>query len=85
MPIQKNLNVAPYYDDFDPNKNFYKVLYKAGYPIQARELTTQQSITADQIEQIASRILTEGDNVVPGETSFRSPVPYVVCPPLPKA
>lgn len=77
MPIQKNLNVAPYYDDFDPNKNFYKVLYKAGYPIQARELTQQQSISADQLEQIASRILTEGDNVVPGEFTFSTPVSYV--------
>ncbi|QIN96881.1 structural protein [Synechococcus phage S-N03] len=77
MPIQKNLNVAPYYDDFDPKKNFYKVLYKAGYPIQARELTTQQSITSDQIEQIASRILTEGDNVVPGEITYRTPYAYI--------
>jgi hypothetical protein len=77
MAIQKNLNVSPYYDDFDPNKNFYRVLYKAGYPIQARELTTQQSIHADQLEKIASRILTEGDNVVPGEFILRNPVAYV--------
>jgi len=77
MASEKNLNVSPYYDDFDPNKNYYRVLYKAGYPIQARELTTQQSILQDQVEKLASRLLAEGDNVVPGEFSLISPSPYV--------
>ena len=32
-----NLNVAPYYDDFDENDRFHKVLFRPGYAIQARE------------------------------------------------
>ena len=52
MPIQKNLNVTPYFDDFDSNKNFHKVLYKPGYPVQARELTQSQTIMQDQIEML---------------------------------
>ena len=36
----KDLNISPYYDDFDASKNFYKVLFKPGFPVQARELTT---------------------------------------------
>ena len=39
-----NLNVAPYYDDFDENDRFHKVLFRPGYAIQSRELTTLQSI-----------------------------------------
>jgi hypothetical protein len=39
MPQETNLNVSPYFDDFDPTKNYYKVLFKPGYPVQARELT----------------------------------------------
>ena len=35
-----NLNVSPYYDDFDSDNNYHRVLFKPGYPIQARELTT---------------------------------------------
>ncbi|WNL51043.1 hypothetical protein SCREM2_gp124 [Synechococcus phage S-CREM2] len=77
MSIQKNLNVSPYHDDFDQNKNFYRVLYKAGFPVQARELTQQQSIIQDQIEKLASRIFREGDNVVPGEFSLVNPAAYV--------
>jgi len=77
MSLQLNTNVSPYYDDFDPKKNFYRVMYKAGFPIQARELTTTQSILQDQIEQFASRIMKEGDNVVPGEFGIAVPIPYV--------
>ena len=39
MPQKTNLNINPYYDDFDKANNFYRVLFKPGYPIQARELT----------------------------------------------
>ena len=44
MPQQTNLNVSPYFDDFSEDKNFHKVLFKPGFPVQARELTTLQSI-----------------------------------------
>ena len=76
-PLQLNTNVPPYHDDFDPLKNYYKVLYKPGYPVQARELTSTQSILQDQIEQLASRILATGDQVVGGEFGFDNKVPYV--------
>ena len=38
MAQKTNLNINPYYDDFDPEKNYQKVLYKPGFPVQAREL-----------------------------------------------
>ena len=28
MPQKTNLNISPYYDDFNKDKNFYKVLFK---------------------------------------------------------
>ncbi|MGA1048834.1 MAG: DUF4815 domain-containing protein, partial [Minisyncoccia bacterium] len=67
MSQQKtNLNVSPYYDDFDPDKNFYRVLFKPGHPVQARELTTLQSILQDQISSFGSHIFKEGSVVIPG-------------------
>ena len=36
MPQETNLNVAPYFDDFDPQSNFYKILFKPGFPVQGR-------------------------------------------------
>ena len=49
MPQKTNLNTNPYYDDFSQSKNFHKVLFKPGFPVQARELTTIQSILQNQI------------------------------------
>ena len=54
MPQETNLNVSPYFDDFDKNKNFSRVLFKPGSPVQARELTTLQSILQNQIEQFGT-------------------------------
>jgi hypothetical protein len=70
MPQETNLNVSPYFDDFDQNKNYYKVLFKPGYPIQARELTTLQSILQNQIEKFGDHIFKEGAKVIPGQTSY---------------
>ena len=45
-----DLNVSPYYDDFDEADNFHKVLFRPGFAIQARELTQLQSILQNQVE-----------------------------------
>tara|TARA_R110002050_G_scaffold31075_1_gene79472 strand:- start:5448 stop:13094 length:7647 start_codon:yes stop_codon:yes gene_type:complete len=70
MPLQKNLNVAPYYADYNPLSDYYKVLFKAGFPVQARELTNMQLMLQNQIETIASRTMKEGDQIVPGEFGY---------------
>ena len=66
MPQKTNLNVSPYYDDFNKDENFYKILFKPGYPVQARELTGLQSILQNQIESFGSHIFKEGSMVIPG-------------------
>ena len=66
MPQNTNLNVSPYFDDFDSSKNFNRVLFKPGSPIQARELTTLQSILQSQIEKFGKHIFKEGSMVIPG-------------------
>ena len=70
MPQKTNLNVSPYYDDFDKADNFYKVLFKPGYPVQARELTGLQSILQNQLEQFGTHFFKEGSKVIPGNLSY---------------
>ncbi len=70
MPQESNFNVSPYFDDFDKDKNFYKVLFKPGYPVQARELTTLQSILQNQVEQFGSHFFKEGSKVIPGNWTY---------------
>jgi hypothetical protein len=74
MPQETNLNVSPYFDDFDPQKDYYKVLFKPGYPIQARELNNLQSIAQYQIEQFGKHIFKEGSVVIPGQLRYENPI-----------
>ena len=70
MAQKTNLNISPYYDDFDKNDQFYKVLFKPGFPVQARELSTLQSILQNQIESFGSHIFKDGSMVIPGNINF---------------
>ena len=65
-----DLNVAPYYDDFDPNDKFHRVLFRPGFAVQARELTTLQSILQNQVEKHGRHFFKEGSMVIPGQISF---------------
>jgi len=70
MPQNTNLNISPYFDDFDKDKNFYRVLFRPGFPIQARELTTLQSILQNQIEAMGQHLFKEGAMVIPGQVGY---------------
>ena len=74
MPQETNFNVSPYFDDFDKDKDYYRVLFKPGFPVQARELTTAQSILQNQIEQFGSNFFKEGQIVIPGVISYDNPI-----------
>ena len=70
MAQQTNLNVSPYFDDFDSDTNYHKVLFKPGYPVQARELTGLQSILQNQIDKFGQHFFKEGAKVIPGNTAY---------------
>ena len=70
MAQKTDLNVAPYYDDFDSSDNFVRTLFRPGFAIQARELTQLQSALQNQISQHGSHIFKEGAQVIPGAVSF---------------
>ena len=72
MAQKTNLGTSPYFDDFDPSKNFYKVLFNPAKPVQSRELNTIQSILQNQIESFGSHIFKEGSLVIPGGLSYDS-------------
>ena len=70
MTQNTNLNISPYFDDFDESKNYNKVLFKPGFPVQARELTTLQTILQNQIEKFGQYFFKEGSIVIPGGTLY---------------
>lgn len=62
-----NFNSSPYYDDFDENKNYHKILFKPEKAVQARELTQLQTILQDQIAKFGKFVLAEGSKVSGGK------------------
>ena len=64
-----NFNVDPYYDDFDPSKNFHRILFKPGYAVQARELTQSQTILQNQISNFASAIYSQNTPISGGRVT----------------
>lgn len=60
MGIKTDLNIAPYFDDYDITKKYYRVLFKPGFAVQARELTQLQTTLQNQIEQFGENIYKEG-------------------------
>ena len=77
MPEKTDLNISPYYDDYSEDKNFHKVLYRAGRPIQARELTQSQSILQNQIERFGDHMFEEGSIVQGAQTDVDMEMYYV--------
>jgi hypothetical protein len=71
-----NFNLNPYYDDFDETKNFYRILFKPGFAVQARELTQLQTQLQDQISKFGDHIFREGSVVLGGNT-FYNDVNYI--------
>jgi len=54
MAQSLDFNVSPYYDDFEATngakeKNYHRILFRPGFPVQARELTQIQSILQEQV------------------------------------
>ena len=70
MSQKTNLNISPYYDDFNDDNNFYRVLFRPGRPVQARELTTLQSVLQNQIESFGNHVFKEGSMVLPGGVNY---------------
>ena len=70
MPFKTDLNVTPYYDDYDSSDNFQQVLARPGHAVQARELTQMQSILKNQIEKLGDFVLKEGTVVIPGQAKI---------------
>ena len=70
MPARTDFNVSPYWDDFQQSNDFYRVLFRPGFAVQARELTTLQTILQNQIEQFGNHMFKEGSIVIPGSVAY---------------
>lgn len=77
MSIQTDLSVSPYFDDYNETKDFYKILFRPGVSVQARELNQLQSILQKQIERFGDNIFKAGTIVDGCDIIFNNNFKYV--------
>ena len=65
-----NLNVSPYFDDFDESKDYLRVLFRPGFAVQARELTQLQTISQKQTSRLGDHIFKDGSRVNEGNINI---------------
>ncbi len=72
--VKTNFNIAPYYDDYDKDKNFHRILFRPGFAVQARELTQMQTILQEQVTRFGDNIFKEGSKVFGGDVTLNNQV-----------
>ena len=65
-----NFDTSPYYDDYDETKGFYRILFKPGVSVQARELTQLQTALQKQVERVGTHFFQDGARVFGGEFGY---------------
>jgi hypothetical protein len=58
--LQTNFNIAPFYDDYNEDKQYYRILFRPATAVQARELTQIQTILQKQISRFGNSIYKDG-------------------------
>jgi hypothetical protein len=77
MSIQTDLSVSPYFDDYNETKNFYKILFRPGVSVQARELNQLQTILQKQIERFGDNIFKAGTIIDGCDIIFNNNFQYI--------
>jgi len=72
MTIQTDLSVSPYFDDYSDPKDFYKILFRPGVAVQARELNQLQTILQKQVERFGNHVFRQGTIVDGCDITFHN-------------
>ena len=75
--VTTDFNVNPYYDDFDEDKGFVRVLFRPSYAVQGRELTQLQTILQKQVSRFGDHIFKDGSKVLGGELTLDTEVSFL--------
>ncbi|QJT71426.1 PEROXIDASE_4 domain-containing protein [Vibrio phage vB_VcorM_GR28A] len=69
MSEKTNTSSAPYYDDYNEEKKFQKILFRPR-TVQTRELIQMQTMIQKQIERMGDHLFQEGSVVIPGSFDY---------------
>lgn len=72
-----DFNTEPYFDDYDPKSDFYRILFRPSYAVQARELTQLQTILQNQVSRFGDHVFKNGSQVIPGSVNVDNKVHFI--------
>ena len=75
--VTTNFNVDPYYDDYNEDNQYLRILFRPGYAVQGRELTQLQTILQKQSSRLGDHIFKDGSAVLGGELTLDTQVTYL--------
>jgi hypothetical protein len=61
--LSTDFNVSPYFDDYNEDKKYYRILFRPSVAVQARELTQLQTIQQNQVQRLGNEIFKDGSVV----------------------
>lgn len=76
MALQ-NFGISPYFDDYNEDDRYLKILFRPGFAIQNRELNQMQTILQNQIQRFGNHVFENGSLVLNGETTLDPSQDYV--------
>ena len=77
MALSTDFNVNPYYDDYSEDKGYYRILFRPGYAVQAREVTQLQTILQKQVERYGKHTFEDGSVVTGCDLNYDNQVKSV--------
>jgi hypothetical protein len=77
MPIQTDLSISPYFDDFSAEKDYYKILFRPDVAVQVRELNQLQTMLQKQVERFGDNIFRRGTIIDGCDIKFYDLFPYI--------
>jgi hypothetical protein len=68
---------APYFDDYDPDKKFHRILFRPGFAVQTRELNQLQTILQEQVSRFGDHVFENGSLVIPGAVRVNGDITHI--------
>ncbi|RLA16669.1 MAG: hypothetical protein DRQ62_15870, partial [Gammaproteobacteria bacterium] len=65
-------SASPFFDDYDADKNFLRILFQPGRAVQARELTQAQTILQNQVTTLSDHLFSDGAMIVGSKVNANS-------------
>jgi hypothetical protein len=75
--LTTNLNQSPYFDSFNTDDQYYRVLFKPTFAVQTREINSIQSTFQNQISQMGQNIFVNGTIVEGCNITHKNNLAYV--------